>query len=144
MQIESSNWNNPAKEVAQTIGPDANIIYGGMCCDVWVYSWVMMVQEVPDWLKKLGKDMEGVFTQDSEGPTPKLIADQFLCIMKSRGMDLGAYMVTGEALLDSPDFEYGIADNYESVEQFVKADKRIKQDLRELLQGKSDAFLKRD
>ena len=144
MQIKSSNWSSPAKEVSETISHDANKIYGGLCCDVWVYSWVMMVQELPEWLKKLGEDMQGVFTQEAEGPTPKLIADQFLCILKSRGLDLSAYMMADEVLLDAPTFEYGIADDYESCQQFIQSDKRLKNDIRGLLRGDQDALFKRD
>ena len=147
MKMKQADWNDPPKEVIETITDARNYFYGGLSCDVWVYSWVMMENEPPEWLKEINdtiqnsdaKVLDGIMKILNESVIVK--GDEYMVIMKERGVSLSEYNISGEALLTSPMFEWGIADNVESARAVIKADQRLQQSLLDII-GDENALAK--
>ena len=147
MRFSRGNWEKPPKEVSETISDPRKYFYGGLACDVWVYSWVMMHTPRPEWLVDMEQTLHNdnplyqMITDEIPEFTPQ--GDEYLVIMKDRGLSLEAYNVTGEPIITSPDFVWAITDTLESAKAVMKADQRLQKELLDMI-GDEDALIERN
>lgn len=152
MKMERASWDSLPKQISETISDPNKFFYGGLSCDVWVYSWVIMENQIPDWVSALFED-ESMSRFKSElkwgDDIEPLISpistkgDEYLVIMKDKGVSLQAYNMTGLPLISSPEFEWGIADTVEAARAVIKSDQRLQRELLELI-GDEDALVERN
>jgi len=147
MNMEEANWEEIPKEVLETISDENKKFYGGLTCDVWVYSWLLMADETPEWVQEIlqtYKDSDTSWIPKTER-THDIVAkgDKYLVIVKQRGVSMNAFNMTGEALLTAQTFEWGIADTLESAKEVIKTDQRIQRILLDMI-GDEDALIERN